>query len=463
MKYLEFYSGIGGHRCALNELVKRSSAPTSFLSSSSSSSTATTSTTSTTTTTTDYCRCCPCLHDPSSPVVCLGAFDVSTSANDTYHLNFPTPHNPSQKPIEKLTVEELDAFNADLWLMSPPCQPYTRQRANEPTAKKDINDRRAASFTHLTRALPRMEHPPRFILLENVVGFESSESCQQWLDVLSLCKYNILQFHLSPVQFGIPNSRPRYYCIAQKHANTVLSQASSNTQSSVSTSGIAAANTTSTSATIPLHTSLDSFVPQEMTTSCQCWPDQTFAAPALSKRLPLSAFLEHQGQVHTDVSSALVSLPMLSRSFSDCVDLVTPLSTTSCCFTKSYGSYLKGTGSLVVMEKEPGDSLSLLGGSSNTIEEMKTVRDREASDRPTKRSKTEVKLVKEPSEAWHVKFGNDRLRYFTPTEIARLLGFPSSHTFHESVSLKKKYALLGNSLHVGTVARLLHILLSSPD
>jgi tRNA (cytosine38-C5)-methyltransferase len=69
----------------------------------------------------------------------------------------------------------------------------------------------------------------------------------------------------------------------------------------------------------------------------------------------------------------------------------------------------------------------------------------------------------EEEEAWYEKFGDDRLRYFTTDEISRLLGFPSSHVFHESVPLKKRYALLGNSLHVGTVARLLHVLFSEEN
>ena len=86
-----------------------------------------------------------------------------------------------------------------------------------------------------------------------------------------------------------------------------------------------------------------------------------------------------------------------------------------------------------------------------------------------KKKKTKVNQTNQASQAteavskeepWHVKFGEDRLRYFTPNEILKLLGFPTNFFFPSSVPLKKRYALLGNSLHVGTVARLLHILLS---
>lgn len=46
-----------------------------------------------------------------------------------------------QNNIERLTARQLDAHAADLWTLSPPCQPYTRQGL-----KKDASDGRAASF-----------------------------------------------------------------------------------------------------------------------------------------------------------------------------------------------------------------------------------------------------------------------------------------------------------------------------
>lgn len=32
-----------------------------------------------------------------------------------------------QRNIQRLTARQLDAYKADTWIMSPPCQPYTRQ------------------------------------------------------------------------------------------------------------------------------------------------------------------------------------------------------------------------------------------------------------------------------------------------------------------------------------------------
>ncbi|TWW71478.1 tRNA (cytosine(38)-C(5))-methyltransferase [Takifugu flavidus] len=53
-----------------------------------------------------------------------------------------------------------------------------------------------------------------------------------------------------------------------------------------------------------------------------------------------------------------------------------------------------------------------------------------------------------------------KLRYFTPREVANLMGFPQSFTFPESVSTKQQYRLLGNSLNVVVVAKLLQLLVT---
>jgi len=46
-------------------------------------------------------------------------------------------------------------------------------------------------------------------------------------------------------------------------------------------------------------------------------------------------------------------------------------------------------------------------------------------------------------------------RYFTPDEILATLGFPKSFHWPESLSLRRRYAMVGNSVHVPTVARLI--------
>ena len=50
--------------------------------------------------------------------------------------------------------------------------------------------------------------------------------------------------------------------------------------------------------------------------------------------------------------------------------------------------------------------------------------------------------------------------YFTPSEVARLHGFPASFAFPAHVTALQRYALLGNSLSVDAVAPLLAHLLA---
>lgn len=137
------------------------------------------------------------------------AFDINPMANLVYAFNHTA--KPSGKSLDKITAKELDSLAADLWMMSPPCQPHTR---NNTTDNRDDRDPRSVSFLNLIAQLETMAKRPQRIILENVVGFEASNCCQQFLAQLSALGYSYEQFILSPVAFGMPNSRPRYYCIA---------------------------------------------------------------------------------------------------------------------------------------------------------------------------------------------------------------------------------------------------------
>lgn len=136
--------------------------------------------------------------------------------------------------ISTLTPEFLAGFHADLWLLSPACQPYTVLNPNA----KGASDPRAQSFLHLIRhVLPQMRTVgagPSYLLVENVAGFEVRitsgvvSSTTIYLILLKtsatravLCStlqsfgYRTLELLLTPLQFGIPNSRLRYYLLAK--------------------------------------------------------------------------------------------------------------------------------------------------------------------------------------------------------------------------------------------------------
>ena len=113
------------------------------------------------------------------------------------------------------------------------------------------------------------------------------------------------------------------------------------------------------------------------------------------------------------------------------VDVVCRTSYKCNCFTKSYGKYVKGTGSMVtdkLVDKDAWDGTVASGGAHEGAEG-----------------------------------GGVRLRYFTEGEIARMHSFPSDFSFPAGVTRQQRYALLGNSLSVACVAPLIDHLLNDPS
>ena len=139
----------------------------------------------------------------------VGAFDINPNANDTYEHNFGV--RPCANSLYAVPPAKFDKLNANLWLMSPPCQPFTRQGH-----QKDVNDGRSQSFLRLIDILPELKNKPDHLLVENVVGFEVSEVRKALLKALRTNGYTCREFVLSPRMFGVPYSRPRYFCVAKR-------------------------------------------------------------------------------------------------------------------------------------------------------------------------------------------------------------------------------------------------------
>ncbi|KAL7579209.1 hypothetical protein ACA910_011375 [Epithemia clementina (nom. ined.)] len=119
------------------------------------------------------------------------------------------------RSIENLTCHDLTyELQADLWFLSPPCQPHTRQHEHQAMER---NDPRSHSFHHLCQLLRDLPDAalPTLISLENVVHFETSHSCQEWRQTLQARHYQLAEFRpLTPTQVQLPNERPRYFCLA---------------------------------------------------------------------------------------------------------------------------------------------------------------------------------------------------------------------------------------------------------
>ncbi|ETN57847.1 DNA (cytosine-5)-methyltransferase [Anopheles darlingi] len=302
----------------------------------------------------------------------VSAIDVNPIANSVYTHNFGEKAARNGN-ILSLTAKTISKLAIDTVLMSPPCQPFTRNGKFN-----DIHDRRSDPFLHICELLheiPTVE----FILMENVKGFEGSQACALYKARLKEAGFEYQEYVLSPHQFGIPNTRHRYYCLAKRKGKGFKRKAD----------GIIVTHPSNDGGTVPLLTIGDIVDPSEN--------DEKYLLKeaALRKHLPI-------------------------------MDVCTPESNNSMCFTKAYTHYAEGTGSVFTPHsKEEFDKVY----HSASI----------ATDEPEK-----LALLR----SLHV-------RYFTPQEVAKLMSFPKNFNFPETVTDKQRYRVLGNSINVHVVSYLL--------
>uniref|UniRef100_A0A8C2EBP1 tRNA aspartic acid methyltransferase 1 n=1 Tax=Cyprinus carpio TaxID=7962 RepID=A0A8C2EBP1_CYPCA len=347
------------------------------------------------------------LKESSVPAEVVAAVDVNTTANEIYKHNFPnTPLLP--KTIEGMMLQDFDKLNFDMILMSPPCQPFTRIGL-----QGDVADPRTKSFLYILELLPsRLSKRPRFILLENVKGFETSAARDALLKTLRECDYRFQEFLISPTSLGIPNSRLRYFLIAKRPPGSFSFP-------------------TSIMEGFPMSESPDSLtVPHNNPTSSECEREKSGTIifkleteqELERKRIQdsqetvrrLQDFLQEDEE---DLDQYLLPPKTLLR-YALLMDVVQPSFRRSVCFTKGYGHYVEGTGSVL---------------QACVDVELESV----------------FKNLELLSEADKLKqLLQLKLRYFTPREIANLMGFPADFTFPKHISVKQQYRVLGNSLNV---------------
>lgn len=74
-----------------------------------------------------------------------------------------------------MSIDYFERLRGDVFLMSPPCQPYTRTGKQQGSA-----DPRAQSLFFILHLLDVLRHKPCMILLENVKGFEVRLERRGW-------------------------------------------------------------------------------------------------------------------------------------------------------------------------------------------------------------------------------------------------------------------------------------------
>ncbi|XP_030253334.1 tRNA (cytosine(38)-C(5))-methyltransferase [Sparus aurata] len=358
------------------------------------------------------------LKESGVPVQVVAAIDINTTANEIYKHNFPdTPL--WNKTIEGITLNDFNKLSFDMILMSPPCQPFTRIGL-----QRDIADPRTKSLLHILDLLPRLSRLPRFILLENVKGFENSSAREHLVKTLMECGYTIQEFMVSPTSVGIPNSRLRYYLIA-KISTEKISDASPHPAESDSLVEPSVSSPLGPGTCLPEEEKHGGEALYKLETAKD-------AQRKINQNNDLSVkqiqdFMEPQMEVNME---HYLLPPKTLLRYAMLLDIVRPTCRRSVCFTKGYGRYVEGTGSVLqcCMETEME---SVFRGLDQCSEEEKLQR-----------------LLKL------------KLRYFTPREVANLMGFPKSFSFPEHIPTKHQYKVLGNSLNVVVVAKLIQQLVS---
>ncbi|CAG8509103.1 20809_t:CDS:2 [Dentiscutata erythropus] len=311
----------------------------------------------------------------------VASFDINIIANAAYKHNF------GKNPVTR--------YDANCWLMSPPCQPYTRGGKG-----LDDQDPRAKGLLHLIDILAKLSNPPNYIFLENVLNFEFSK----------------LEKAIMP---------QKYFEQATIHASWPFECMLNNKDNN----------------------------------KCHHWKQQQdwqlseFDIPELSNYI--ENILDEK-----ELNKYLVPEKYILKSYNFKFDIVRPTDKRCSCFTKSYGSHhIFGSGSLI------------------------QTKNLEFTDYNFENPKSLLELG---------------LRFFTPTEIAKLHAFPlKSHLssnssrknenvidsidnytpklyncfelmqtsnyleFPDDISIIQKYRLLGNGLNIFVVSELLRCVLFS--
>ncbi len=255
--------------------------------------------------------------------------DIDQAARQVYELNHP--HRMLTREIASLSTQMLGQLSADLWWMSPPCQPYSRRGH-----QRDAEDPRADSLLHL---IAQIEHVrPHSIALENVAGFATSRAFERLSAALMRSGYHMRHRLLCPTELGWPNRRPRFYLLA----------------------------------------SLDALRDWQPLPRYDC---------------SVASLIEG---IEFDRSQCAVDANMI-RQFASAMDRVDPIvpGSITACFGSSYGKSFLHAGSYCQQD--------------------------------------------------------DTWRRFAPAEVARLLGFPKSFTLPTTLSYRRLWQLLGNSLSIPVV------------
>ncbi|KAL5035464.1 hypothetical protein BDEG_23423 [Batrachochytrium dendrobatidis JEL423] len=332
------------------------------------------------------------LERAESTATVLASFDVNEHANSCYQHNFGI--KPSNKSIDTLTAKDIEKYDSNCWLLSPPCQPFTQGGKS-----LDHQDNRSLALLRIIEILQHIAIPPRFVFVENVPNFETSECRSRLVQALDQCNYDVKEYLISPIQIGISNDRRRYYLAAKLRSS--ISTGKSNLSCLQTSHMITRLDSESSGIALPI-------------------------PPAIS------TYLEQ----HCDISEFLVPEQYILKRKTFRFDLVKPTDTRCSCFTKAYGSHhIIGSGSFLQTANLDATFAS---------DDGKAI----VASRPRFFTPREIARLH--------GFPIDGV-------LNGSIGMLHTFEFPDSVPRSQQYKLLGNSLSVDVVAYLLKLLFLDSD
>nr|AOE43194.1 DNA (cytosine-5-)-methyltransferase [Rostrostelium ellipticum] len=235
------------------------------------------------------------------PPPCL-AFPIKSSNRST---STPTPtwstSTTSRNQISAASVARSIAYVYSYRILS-----LFYALLTPPPFKEETN-----SLVNLMEVLAKLERPPTFILIENVYGFERSDAHAFTISRLSQLRYSFQEFHLSPLQFGIPNQRLRYFLVAKLTTNEPI----------------------------------PSPPPSTMLTSIPGVPLSEQVSP-ISEYLDSTADTEAHYQRHKDPGISGINLLTTLYIYVK-IDIKLRDDRNTNCFTRAYFKFVEGTGSIL--------------------------------------------------------------------------------------------------------------------
>ena len=135
----------------------------------------------------------------------VAAYDQDHAARLAHAENHAVP--VMALDLASVEAAELQRHEAPCWLLSPPCQPFTRRGV-----KRDEDDPRCAGLLRLIGLLATCR--PRRVLVENVPGFHGSRAHARLIAALRALGHDTRDVETCPSEFGAPVRRRRQFVVS---------------------------------------------------------------------------------------------------------------------------------------------------------------------------------------------------------------------------------------------------------